>query len=542
VNMLEEYQRIQDNFQVDLPAQYNFARDVLDQWAESDPDLKAWYWIDDDGREQIVTYAELARRSRQVANLLTQHGVSRGDVVLLMLGRQLAWWEVVTACLRTGIIVAPATTQLSAKDIAYRVRAASAVAIITDQSCADRVDAAGDSVTSLKLKALVDCDRNGWLSYDAARNAADDGFDTADTSISEDALCYFTSGTTGYPKMVVHSQGYGLGHKVTGQYWLNLSKGDVHWNISDTGWAKAAWSSYFGPFNQGACLFIHHTSAFDPVSTLKLLEQHAIDTMCAAPTVYRMLVQQDLGRYDFGGLRHCVGAGEPLNPEVIEIWRRATGVTIRDGYGQTESVILCGSFPFIPAKAGSMGLPSPGVTLGIVDYDGNMLGDNTEGNLAVRINPSRPLGLFDRYRGDDNANAASFVGDWYLTGDRATRDVDGYYWFGGRADDVIISAGYRIGPFEVESALVEHPAVAEAAVVSSPDPVRGEVVKAFIILAPGRNGDDSLVAQLQNHVKAVTAPYKYPRAIEFVNSLPKTVSGKIRRVELRAAEWAGAGS
>jgi acyl-coenzyme A synthetase/AMP-(fatty) acid ligase len=333
-----------------------------------------------------------------------------------------------------------------------------------------------------------------------------------------------------------------LGHKVTGQYWLNLSKGDVHWNISDTGWAKAAWSSYFGPFNQGACLFIHHTSAFDPVSTLKFLEQHAIDTMCAAPTVYRMLVQQDLGRYDFGGLRHCVGAGEPLNPEVIEIWRRATGVTIRDGYGQTESVILCGSFPFIPAKAGSMGLPSPGVTLGIVDYDGNMLGDNTEGNLAVRINPSRPLGLFDRYRGDDNANAASFVGDWYLTGDRATRDVDGYYWFVGRADDVIISAGYRIGPFEVESALVEHPAVAEAAVVSSPDPVRGEVVKAFIILAPGRNGDDSLVAQLQNHVKAVTAPYKYPRAIEFVNSLPKTVSGKIRRVELRAAEWAGAGS
>ena len=542
MSKLEEYQQIRDGFQADLPAQFNFARDVIDRWAQSDPDLKALHWVDDGGCEQIFTYAELARRSCQVANLLAQHGILRGDVVLLMLGRQLAWWEVVSACLRAGIIVAPATTQLSAKDIAYRVEAASAVAIITEQSCADRVDAACDAVSSLKLKAVVDCDRSGWLSYDAARNAADEGFDAVDTSISEDALCYFTSGTTGYPKMVVHSQGYGLGHKVTGQYWLDLSKGDLHWNISDTGGAKAAWSSYFGPFNQGACLFIHHASVFDPVRTLKLLEQHAIDTMCAAPTVYRMLVQQDLGQYSFAGLRHCVGAGEPLNPEVIATWHRATGVTIRDGYGQTESVILCGSFPFIPAKAGSMGLPTPGVDLGIVDDKGNPLGDDTEGNLAVRIKPVRPLGLFDHYRGDENANAASFVGDWYLTGDRATRDADGYYWFVGRADDVIISAGYRIGPFEVESALVEHPAVAEAAVVSSPDPVRGEVVKAFIILAPGHIGDDALVSQLQNHVKAVTAPYKYPRAIEFVNALPKTVSGKIRRVELRDAEWAAVGS
>lgn len=539
MSKLEEYQRIYDNYQIDAPNQFNFARDVIDSWAEKDPELQALHWVDESGREQVVTYAELARRSRQVANMLAQQGVSRGDVVLLMLGRQLAWWEVVTACLRAGFVVAPATTQLSAKDIAYRMKAASAVAIIAEESCAQRVDDSA-TVAPLKVRALVGGERAGWLSYEAARDTADDTFAAVDTPITEDSLCYFTSGTTGYPKRVVHTQGYGLGHAVTGKYWLDLSKGDLHWNISDTGWAKAAWSSYFGPFNRGVCLFVYHASAFDPARTLDLLQQHPISTMCAAPTVYRMLVQQNLDACNFEHLRHCVGAGEPLNPEIIEAWRRATGVTIRDGYGQTESAILCGSFPFIPAKAGSMGLPAPGITLGIVNDEGSPLGENIEGNLAVRIRPERPLGLFDAYVGNDNANAASFVGDWYLTGDRATRDEDGYYWFVGRADDVIISAGYRIGPFEVESALVEHPSVAEAAVVSSPDPVRGEVVKAFVILVSGYDGDSALIGELQNHVKAVTAPYKYPRAIEFVDTLPKTVSGKIRRVELREAEWAKA--
>ncbi len=535
---MTDYDAECQNFSWQNPEKFNFARDVIDEWAAQDPANLAFWWIDDFGNEVKRTFAELSARSKQLCNVLAAAGVSRGDTVIVMLGRNLEWWEILTACLRMGAVCSPGTTQLSPKDIDYRIDAASAVCFITDPDNAEKLEEVPEAAQKLKGKIIVGGSRPGWISYDEAMSGAAAEFETADTLGNEDALCYFTSGTTGYPKMTIQPHSYGLAHKITGRYWLDLTADDLHWNISDTGWAKAAWSSYFGPWNCGATLFIHHTDTFNPIKSLELLQAYPVTTMCGAPTIYRMFVLQDLSIYDFPSLRHCVGAGEPLNPEVIETWRQATDITIRDGYGQTESVLLCGSFPCIEPRFGSMGKPSPGINLAVIDDDGNILPPGQEGDIAVRVKPDWPPGLFKEYRGDEERTKACFNGDWYLTGDRAVTDADGYFWFMSRADDVILSAGYRIGPFEVESALIEHAAVAESAVVASPDETRGAVVKAFVVLAPGYEANDDLVRDIQDHVKEVTAPYKYPRKIEFVETLPKTVSGKIRRVELREKEFA----
>lgn len=528
------------DFRWTRPEQFNFALDVIDNWAQLDPDLLALRWIDGDGGDAAITYRGMALRSRQVAAMLAAQGIGPGDRLIVILGREIAWWEVMTACLRAGIVVAPATVQLSAKDIAYRIEAAGAVGIVTDRQGAEKVDAVLEQCPALRSRIMIGGSREGWVDYDSVSAQMPSDFEAVPTRLEDPALCYFTSGTTGYPKMVVHNQGYGLAHQTTGRFWLDLKPGDLHWNVSDTGWAKAAWSSYFGPWQCGACVLVHGGAVIDPGSVLATLAQLPVVSLCAAPTLYRMLVQHDLSAFRAPTLQHCVGAGEPLNPEVIETWRQASGITIRDGYGQTESVILCGTFPGMEVRFGSMGQPAPGIDLAVIDGDGNPVGVDQEGDIAVRIRPEHPLGLFHGYEGGQEGARDCFLGDWYLTGDRATRDADGYFWFVGRSDDVIISSGYRIGPFEVESALIEHPAVAESAVISSPDPVRGEVVKAFVILAPGFEAGESLVAELQDHVKRVTAPYKYPRKIEFVTALPKTVSGKIRRVELRDREWAAA--
>jgi len=532
---ITSYAEARADFTWDPPARFNFARDVVDRWA-ADPTRLAIHWVDDAGHEKKLTFAALAERSCCLANALAAAGVARGDTIVIMLGRNIEWWEVLTASLRMGAVASPGTTQLSPKDIAYRVNAAKATCFITDEANAAKLDQVAADCPTLRARVLVGGARAGWLTYEDIVEQASAAFETADTAFDEDALCYFTSGTTGYPKMTMHAHGYGLAHRITGKYWLDLRPGDLHWNISDTGWAKAAYSSYFGPWNQGATLFVHHSPVFDPKKTLELLAAYPVTTLCGAPTVYRMLVLEDLSAYRFPALRHCVGAGEPLNPEVIETWKRATGIVIRDGYGQTETVLVCGNFPFMEPRFGSMGKPMPGIEMAIVDHEGRPLAAGEEGDIAIRVKPARAPGLFTDYRGDPERYAACFVGDWYLTGDRGYVDADGYFWFVSRADDVILSAGYRIGPFEVESALIEHPAVAESAVVASPDETRGAVVKAFVVLAPGYSGSDTLVRELQEHVKNVTAPYKYPRKIEFVDSLPKTVSGKIRRVELRARE------
>jgi len=534
---MSNYEDSYSSFNWERPAKYNFARDVIDHWASQDAEKLAMLWVDDDGNEVKRTFSEIATASKRLSNVLSELGVERGDTIILMLGRNIEWWEVFTASLRMGAVISPGTTQLSAKDLSYRINASGATCVITDNANAEKLDEVIDECGSIKAKLVIDAERQNWTSYQSALTEASDQFDTVDTDSDENAMCYFTSGTTGYPKMCIHAHSYGIGHQTTGLYWLDLSAGDLHWNISDTGWAKAAWSSYFGPWNCGATIFVHHATGFSAKRTLELIEQYPITTMCGAPTIYRMLVLEDLNQYKFDKLRHSVGAGEPLNPEIIEIWKAATGITIRDGYGQTETVILCGSFPCIEPRFGSMGKPAPGIDLNVVDNEGNPVSANTEGDIAVRVSPERPQGLFKEYKDNAEKTAETFKGDWYLTGDRAYIDEDGYFWFVSRADDVILSAGYRIGPFEVESALIEHQAVAESAVVSSPDETRGEVVKAFVILTPGFEASDDLKKEIQDHVKKVTAPYKYPRKLEFVESLPKTVSGKIRRIELREQEW-----
>jgi len=535
---MTDYDATRAAFTWDRPRRYNFARDVVDAWSAAGGENTAMVWVDDTGDERRYAFREVAEASCRLAHVLTDAGVRRGDTVIVLLPRVPEWWFVFTAILRIGAVCSPGTVQLSARDLAYRIDTAEATAIVTDSTGVTKVDEIAAGCPTLKARLAIDPPAGaGWIDLNDAAAGAPATFETVDTASDDDALCYFTSGTTGYPKMCIHTHAYAIGHRVTGRYWLDLTPDDLHWNISDTGWAKAAWSSYFGPWNQGAAVFVHHAAGFDAKRTLELLSRYPITTMCGAPTIYRMLVLEPLGDYRFEHLRHAVSAGEPLNPEIIETWRRATNIVIRDGYGQTETVILCGSFLCFEPRFGSMGRPAPGIELAVVDDAGHEVAPGTEGDIAVCIEPEPPQGLFREYRGEPKKTAATRRGPWYVTGDRAYMDTDGYFWFVSRADDVILSAGYRIGPFEVESALIEHPAVAESAVVSSPDETRGEVVKAFVVLAPGHEPSDALAEALKSHVKTVTAPYKYPRKIEFVPSLPKTVSGKIRRIELREREW-----
>jgi acetyl-CoA synthetase len=529
-----DYDRLRQTFRWPEPAHFNFGFDVVDRWAEKDPEHTAIHWLAAK-EERRVTYSQLAERSGRLAGALQELGIARGERVLVILPRVIPWWETVVGLLKAGMVAIPGTTLLTSKDLAYRLQLASAAAIVTDAEGAAKIDAISEKLPELRHRVLVGPgERPGWHSYEKLIAAAAP-IEQVDTRSDDPALIYFTSGTTGMPKMVLHTQAsYGLGHQVTGQFWLDLRPGDLHWNLSDTGWAKAAWSSLFGPFYCGASLFVSHTPGkFLPSEILDAVARYPITTLCAAPTIYRWLVQLDLSRFRPKSLRHCVAAGEPLNPEVISTWKRATGLTIRDGYGQTETVLLCANFPGVDIKPGSMGLPTPGFELGIIDDEGQPLPADQDGNLAVRVEPTRPLGLFREYWNDPNATPNATCNGWYRTGDCARADTDGYFWFVGRADDVINSAAYRIGPFEVESALVEHAAVVEAAVVGKPDPFRGEIVKAFVVLAKGYAPCEELKLELQSHVKRTTAPYKYPREIEFVDELPKTVSGKIRRVALR---------
>jgi len=536
-NMVD-YEQTYREFRHQVPEYFNFARDSFDVWA-NDQNKLAMLWVDDNGNERRFTFKQFSELSKQTANFFNSLGVKQGDRILVILPRLPEWWVAYLAAIRAGIIFIPGTTQLTAKDIKYRIETAETVLIITDEDNAPKVDEIKGEVPALKHLVVVG-KRDGWLSFNDEIAKFVPEFEAAPTKSDDPAIIFFTSGTTGYPKMAVHTHAsYPIGHYVTGKYWLDLTPDDLHWNMSDTGWAKAAWSSFFGPWICGAAIFVHHsTGKFDGKKTLEMLAKYPITTFCGPPTAYRVFVLEDLKQFKFPHLRHCVAAGEPLNPEVIKVWKDATGLTIRDGYGQTETCVLVANFPCFDVKPGSMGKPAPGYYISIIDDEGNELPPGKEGNIAIKIKPERPVGLFKEYWKNPDKTAEVFRGEWYLTGDRAIKDEEGYFWFVGRADDVILAAGYRIGPFEVESALVEHPAVAEAAVVASPDEIRGEIVKAFVVLAPGYTGSEELVKELQEHVKKVTAPYKYPREIEFIDVLPKTVSGKIRRVELREREWA----
>ena len=530
---LPAYRSTVEGFRWEVPDRFNFGRDVVDRLA-ADPARMALLWRDDRGRERRLSFADVRDGSNQVAHLAARLGIGPGDPVIVMLPRVPEWQLVCVGLLKAGALVIPSSTLLRPKDVAYRGQHSRAVAVVAESGVTPAVDAARSELPSVRhfLELCEDDARphDGWESLqDALANAPDDDGATRETRASDPALVYYTSGTTGPPKAVLHDHGYTYTQRYTSRFWHGVRDGERLWTTSDTGWAKAAYGVLFGPWSEGAEVVQFH-GRFEPAAELDFLMDVDPHVFCGPPTEFRMLVKEDLSRVRFERLRECVSAGEPLNPEVIRAWQDATGLTIRDGYGQTESILLVGNFPGVPVKPGSMGLPMPGHRVDVIDESGDVAADGEVGDIALH---GHPPSLFRAYWQDEEATAKTRRGDWYVTGDRGYRDEDGYLWFVGRDDDVIISAGYRIGPFEVESALVEHPDVVEAGAVAAPDPDRGSVVKAYVVLREGAQGDDALAQRLKDHVKQVTAPYKYPRKIAFVDELPKTVSGKIRRVELR---------
>jgi acyl-coenzyme A synthetase/AMP-(fatty) acid ligase len=530
---LDAYRRDVERFRWDVPDAFNFGRDVVDRYARQ-PGRPALLWRSASGAERRLDFGEMARASNRTAHLLCQLGVAAGQPLVVMLPRLPEWQIVMLGALKAGVLVIPSSTLLRPKDIAFRVGHSGAVALVTTPAGAQAVDEVHAQLPTLRHRLCVAEAEEplpaGWTDLRAALEAMpDDAAGGRTTRASDPALVYYTSGTTGPPKAVLHDHGYTFAQRYTSIFWHGVREGDRVWTTSDTGWAKAAYGVIFGPWSLGAEVVLYH-GRFEPRSEVAFLGEVDPHVFCAPPTEFRMLVKEDLSRLHAPRMRECVSAGEPLNPEVIRAWRDATGLTVRDGYGQTETILLVGNLAGVPVRPGSMGLPMPGHRVEVVGPDGSPLPPGEVGEIAVF---GRPPSLFREYWKDPQATRACRLGDWYLTGDRASRDEDGYFWFVGRRDDVIISAGYRIGPFEVESALIEHEDVVEAAAVAAPDPDRGAIVKAYVVLREGTVGDDALAERLKEHVKRVTAPYKYPRAIEFVDALPKTVSGKIRRVELR---------
>jgi acetyl-CoA synthetase len=540
---LTSYQEERTGYRPELPDAYNPVVDIVERWAQEAPDDMALISLD--GAGEVVaehTAADLAREARQAARALLEVGVKPGDPVFIMLPRVPAWYAAMLGVIRIGAVAMPGTNQLTSKDIAYRISSASAVAAITDSTGQAKIDAIGEPLASLRHRiAWQPADSDGWLDFDELMERAGDGeLPDAPTSKDDPVILFFTSGTVSYPKMVLHGASYGAGHISTARFWHDLRPGDRHWTVSDTGWAKAAWGGLFGQFHERATVVQVALGKPDADTILSIIERAGITSFCAPPTLYRLLVQADFGQHDLSALRHCTSAGEPLNPEVIRAWKEGSGgLTVYDGYGQSETTVLVANYRAMPVRPGSMGKPVPGWDVEVLDDSGQRAPDDTVGNIAVRVTDPRPVGLFQEYLRDPEANTRSFRDGWYYTGDKAWRDGDGYLWFEGRDDDVITSSAYRIGPFEVESALIEHPAVAEAAVVGKDDPERTQIVTAFCVLTAGFEPGDELARELQDHTRTITAPYKYPREIHFVTELPKTVSGKIRRSELRERLRAG---
>jgi acyl-coenzyme A synthetase/AMP-(fatty) acid ligase len=497
------------------PARFNFTRDVVER---ADPAALALRFVELGGGVRDLTFVQVAEWAAQWAALLRGRGLATGDRVLVLVGKTPEWHAVMLAALKVGAVAIPCSEMLRAKDLDFRIRHSGARLLLADPRCRVEVEAMNEPCEVVFL--------------DEAELGEPDAV-TADTAADDPALILYTSGTTKDPKGVVHTHRYTWAKRAQAERWLDARPGEVVWCTAGTGWAKSIWNVLLGPWSCGAAVILHE-GGFDPEERFRLLEELAPDVLCQAPTEYRLMAKvESISRYDLSRTRHMVSAGEPLNPEVIRAFESVFGRTIHDGYGQTENTLLVGNFPGAEIRPGSMGKPAPCYDVRVIDFDGNEASPGEEGDIALRGDAPA---LFAGYWNQPDETAAVYRGDWYVTGDRALRDEDGYLWFTGRADDVILSAAYRIGPFEVESALLEHAAVAESAVVGKPDPDRGQIVKAFVVLRPGHEGGDELAGELKDHVKRVTAPYKYPREIEFVESLPKTRSGKIRRVELRKLE------
>lgn len=525
------------NSSLALPDTFNFGFDIIDH-AAVHRDKLAYVSVDGSGNNVVEhSFSDLRNQSNRVANCLRLEGTQRGEFAVVILPRVPAWYEVVIACIKLGVVAMPGTNLLTARDIEYRINHASATTIIVSPEHVSKVEEIKARCPSLVNLVVVGGAHEGWLSLDELKSQASDQLSIEDIgrSSSDDLMmAYFTSGTTAQPKLVPRTHGYALAHFVTGAYWLDLKPNDLHWTLSDTGWAKAAWGMLFAPWLMDSAMVLFDGAGFDADLHLDLIERLGVTTFCAPPTIFRLFAQMKLNDYNLSSIRHTVGAGEPLNPEVIRVWKDATGTDIHDGYGQTETVNIVANRPGLAVRPGSMGKSVPGFDVRVVDDQGQTVADDEIGHIALYITDPPPMGLFDGYlNGPDDLDRSSFHDGCYFTGDTATRDADGYIWFIGRSDDVISSAGYRISPFEVESALIEHPAVIESAVVAKDDEIRGSLVKAFVVLSDGYDKSDELVEDIQNFVKRITAPYKYPREIEFRDSLPKTISGKIRRVELR---------
>ena len=536
----DSYEDFAENFRIDVPADFNFGFDVVDEWARVEPEKRALVWCNDAGEERTFTFGDLMRLSNQAANAFRGMGIGKGDVVMCILRRRWEYWVCAVALCKLGAVIIPATLQLTKKDVAYRVNSADVKAIVAvnDEYVCTQVEAALPECPSLLEKFIVDGSREGWVDFDDliagkseefARPTGEEGVTSSDIM-----LMYFTSGTTGNPKAVEHNFAHPLGHIITAKYWQQVQEDKLHMSVTDSGWAKFGWGKIYGQWIAGATIFAYDMNKFVPTKLLQKIQDYQLTTFCAPPTMYRFMLQEDVAAYDLSSVENFATAGEPLNAEVTIQWERLTGKKIREGFGQTEGPVLLATFPWVEPRPGSMGKPSPLLNVKLLDDEGREVEDGEEGAICVTgLKEAYPPGLFVGYYGNPEKTAEAVGGEYYNLHDMAWRDSDGYCFFVGRNDDVIKCSGYRIGPFEVESALVEHPAVVECAVTAAPDPIRGKVVKATVVLARGYEGTDALTRELQEHVKKTTAPYKYPRIIEYVDELPKTIGGKIKRKLIR---------
>lgn len=531
-----------ENFKVNIPNNFNFAYDVVDEWAKINPEKIALMWGNENGEYKNFTFKELKDLSDKAASYFLSLGINKGDMVMMILKRHYEFWICILALHKIGAVAIPATHLLTKKDIIYRNNAADIKAIITtgDELITQHVnDALADSPS---VKYRISCSSiipEGWENFHEGIDEAK-AFVRPDHVNSNDdiSILYFTSGTTGEPKMVIHDYTYPLGHIVTAKYWHNLTEDSIHLTVSDTGWAKAVWGKLYGQWIVGATVVAYDHEKFTPQMILHLIEHFKITSFCAPPTVYRFLIREDLTQFNLSSLKYCTTAGEALNPSVFNTFLEKTGIKMMEAFGQTETTPTIITFPWIEPKPGAMGVPNPAYDIKLMTAEGRPSEDGEAGEVVISTEHGKPLGLFLGYYRDEALTKEVYSDNIYHTGDMAWRDEDGFYWFIGRKDDVIKSSGYRIGPFEVESALMTHPAVVECAITGVPDDIRGQIIKATIILAPEykeirEKAESSLIKEIQDHVKNVTAPYKYPRIIEFVDELPKTISGKIKRAEIR---------
>ncbi len=539
----DSYEDFKANYKVNVPENFNFGFDIVDAWADSEPEKKALVWCDDHDHERIFTFTDIKKLSNRAANFFRSIGIRKGTVVMLILRRRWEYWVCATALHKLGAILIPGSLQLTKKDIVYRGNSASVQTIVcvNDPFVIEQIETAEGDVPSLQNKVMVVDHREGWLTLNDELERFSDVFerpiDDQATRWDDIMLVYFTSGTTGMPKMVQHNFAYPLGHIITAKYWQRVEENKLHMSVSDSGWAKFGWGKIYGQWICGAVVFAYDMDKFVPLHLLEKITKYKVTTFCAPPTMFRFMLQEDVTKFDLSCIHHCCIAGEPLNPEVFKKWYNLTGLELCEGFGQSEGPVLIANFQWFKPIPGSTGKPSPLFDIQLIDSDGNVCEDGDEGTIAIMdVKHNPPTGLFTGYFKNPEMTEEKLGGAYYDTGDVAWRDSKGYYWFVGRNDDVIKCSGYRIGPFEVESAMLEHPAVVECAITGAPDPIRGQVVKATVVLAEGYEGTPALTKELQNHVKHVTAPYKYPRVIEYVKELPKTLGGKIKRAQIRRAD------